>query len=179
MLAAASNEKVFNVHPNVMFGRVALMSVALWFAPVVMMFSGEPVHPLLCALFGSIWAIALGVFAWGSRVVQLVVTPEGITYRAIGMTVSSTWDNIERIDTRIIYGDGAVEGLVLREPGMQMSAFVGGSLSLLRMTWQYWRLARTMDTYRTFIPISSLQTGNWRGMEIGTEIYRYAPHLFQ
>jgi hypothetical protein len=107
------------------------------------------------------------------------VSPQGISYRAPGMTISTTWANVERIDKRIIYGDGEVEGLVLREPGWQPNALIGGATAIMKYSPGHFLQARSVELYKTFIPLSSLQTKHWRDAEIGTQIRRCAPHLFE
>jgi hypothetical protein len=175
----ASAEKVFTIHPKILRGRFLYMSAALWFVPVFLLLVGEPFEPLLFVIFGIIWLLALGIFAWAGRAVGLVVSPEGIAYRAMGMTVHTTWDNIERIDKRIVYADGEVEGLVLREPSLQMNPIIEASTFLMKFSWRHAMAAESLNTYKTFIPLSSLQTKAWRDSEIGAEIRRYAPHLFE
>jgi hypothetical protein len=155
------------------------MSAALWFVPALILLMGEPFDPLFYALFAVLWVFAIILFYWAGRGVNLVVSPEGITYRAPGMTVASAWDNVERIDTRLLYGEGNVEGLVLREPGLQLNNVVAAANAIGMIYWRYrLRMGRTMQTYRTFIPLSNLQTNEWRDAEIGADIRRYAPRLF-
>lgn len=95
------------------------------------------------------------------------------------MTIMSSWDNIERIDQRLIYGDGMVEGLALREPGWQPNALIGGATTVMKFSPQHYFQARSIEVYKTFIPLSSLQTKAWRELEIGAEIRKYAPRLFE
>jgi hypothetical protein len=179
MLATAALETSYRIHPRILRNRFLYMSGALWFVPVLILILGEPFDPLFFAIFGVIWVFAIALFYWAGRGVSLSVSPEGVTYRAPGMNVVSTWDNVDHIGKRILRGEGEVEGLVLREPGMQLSNVVAAANAIGMIYWRYrLRMGRTMQTYRTFIPLSNLQTNEWRDAEIGADIRRYAPRLF-
>ncbi|MBN8637750.1 MAG: hypothetical protein J0M07_20695 [Anaerolineae bacterium] len=179
MVTTAAEEKVYRIAPQIMRGRFLYMSAALWFVPVFMLIVGEPVDGLLFGLFGVIWMIAGAIFVWAGRTSGLYVSPQGISYRAPGMTISTTWANVERIDKQIIYGDGEVEGLALREPGWQPNALIGGATAIMKFSPGHFFQARSIELYKTFIPLSSLQTKHWRNAEIGAQIRRYVPHLFE
>lgn len=179
MTTMMSEEQVYRIAPQIMRGRFLYMSAVLWFVPVFLLIVGEPVDTLLFLLFGVIWLIAGAIFVWAGRTSGLYVSPQGISYRAPGMTISTTWDNVARIDKQIIYGDGEVEGLVLREPGWQPNALIGGATAIMKYSPQHFLQARSVELYKTFIPLSSLQTKHWREAEIGTQIRRYAPRLFE
>ena len=178
MASTVSEEKVFRIAPQIMRGRFLYMSAALWFVPVFMLLVGEPLDALVLIIFGALWLIAGAIFVWAGRTSGLYVSSQGISYRALGMTISSSWDNIERIDKQILYADGEVEGLVLREPGWQPNTLIGGATALMKYSPQHFFQARSIELYKTFIPLSSLQTKAWREAEIGAEIRRYAPRLF-
>lgn len=178
-MTAITEEKVYRIAPQIMRGRFLYMSVALWFVPVFLLIIGEPVDGLLFGLFGVLWVIAGAIFVWAGRISGLYVSPQGISYRALGMTISTTWANVERIDKQIIYGDGEVEGLVLREPGWQPNALIGGATAIMKFSPQHFVQARSLELYKTFIPLSSLQTQHWRDAEIGRQMRRYAPQLFE
>mgnify|MGYP000400860845 CR=1 FL=1 len=171
MAVQAALSKDYHADRGIMFRRLALVVGALVVVPVLLAIMGEPIDGIVIAAFVVLIVMCVAIFVWFFTRVRLTVTPEGVTFHSIGMSVSSPWSNVERIDTKLMYGEGNVEGLVLREPGLQASAFlrVGSFLDF--------GAQMSMKAYEQFIPISSILTNEWRQTEFADELRRYAPHL--
>lgn len=165
--------KRFHMSNKVLFPRAALVVGALAIVPVLVAAAGEKVDGLMIGLFGVLIVVCLLVFFAMARATWLEMNETGIRFRTTGMTIATTWDNIDSIGTQLVTGEGSVEGLKLRESGLDVSGVVRAS------SWLSWRAQMSLRDYEYFLPISSLQTKEWRDTEFGRELRRYAPRLFE
>jgi hypothetical protein len=121
--------------------------------------------------------IALFLFM-GSRS-RIVTSPRGLEYHTAGFSISSTWDNIERIDQIPMFQDvrhpvhrilrqkarmgfaGHVEALVLRQP--------------VNIETRFWERGATGPQQ---LIILSVEFKRWRESGLAKDLRQYAPHLF-
>lgn len=165
--------KRYHISNKILVSRAALVVGAIAIVPVIMAVSGEKVDGLMIGLFGGMILLCLAVFFGAARMTWLEMTESGIAYRGLGMTIATTWDNIDQIGTQFVTGEGTVEGLMLRESGQQ----VNGALRV--GSWLSWRATMALRDYEYFLPISNFQTKEWRDTEFGRELRRYVPRLFE
>lgn len=97
---------------------------------------------------------------WVSNHVRLTITPSGIEYRAVGYTVFTLWDNIERLGLEQTLG-GEHEALILREP--------------ITPQVKWWKISAKPNMV-SVIPLAEF--GQWRYKPLGQDLRHYAPHLF-
>ncbi len=107
--------------------------------------------------------LPIGFLIWRVTKTQLTVSAEGIRYSSPGISLYSTWDNIEAI--RKAPPDKSKrqdESIVLRKPGKELR------------TWWYDFFSRNEVQ-----EISLAIFPDWRTNELGKEIKRYAPRLLK
>jgi hypothetical protein len=163
----------YHIDTGILMGRFGLLLAAMAAVPIILVASGEKFDGVVFAALGGVFLLSLVVFLWAARQPRLSLSPEGVEFRSIGFKVFTSWDNIERIDSRVMYGEGRVEGFALRADGLDMGNFIryGRFLSL----GSYW----AMQGYDHFIPISNIVTKDWRDRDFGQEVRHYAPRLFE
>jgi hypothetical protein len=93
---------------------------------------------------------------------RIITSPEGIEYHELAHSVTTTWDNVQRIG--IVPGLGAAEGLLLRRPALQVRK---------GMAW-----AVKEQVHGRIIPLTPFGLF-WRESDLGEDIKRYAPHVFE
>lgn len=161
--------------------RRKVLQVAVWLTNLVIVLLAVPIGLMLVvALNGQmllpsvlmvlILIIPLGLLLLMTKYVttladsvRIVVSRDGIEYHGGLYIISTSWDNVVRIG-QIPSAFGMTEGLVLREPAMHAS------------NWLCW-LVR-MNRIDHVIPLASFMWW-WRDTELGDDIRRYAPHLFE
>ena len=158
---------------KVLLSRAALVVGALAFVPVLLALMGEEVDGLMIGLFAGMIVLCLVVFFGVARLTWLEMDEAGIRYRGLGMTIATRWDNIDAIGTQFVTGEGSVEGLILRESGLDVNGAVRAG------SWLSWRAQMSLRDYEYFLPISNLQTKEWRNAAFGQELRRRAPRLFE
>lgn len=173
MATSARPPMEFFAARKVIVTRTIYLLGAMAAVPLLFTLSGEPLDAIVLAMLGAVFALSMAVVLWAFRRVRLVVTPEGVEMRSIGFSTFSRWDNIEGIGSRIVYGEGRVEGFLLKTPGLKMNTLL-----------QYGRFTSigaylSMSDYEQFIPISNLLTDDWRCTPLSDAIRRYAPHLLE
>ncbi|MFN8597275.1 MAG: WD40 repeat domain-containing protein [Anaerolineae bacterium] len=107
--------------------------------------------------------------------IRLVVSARGITYYAIGYSIRSTWDNVASLET-VPTRSGSVQGLVLRQPGLNINSVMGTLMSMLPLLHMFGFLQGhyipdgSID--ERFIPI-----GPFESEQVQTAIQRFAPQV--
>jgi len=92
---------------------------------------------------------------------RLVTSPEGLEFFAPGYSISTTWDNIEKIEVRQPFSQKVL--YLRQEPALH-------NISPLSWLWlRPW-------TNRKLLPLHLFHR-SWQG-ELGQDFRRYAPHLF-
>jgi len=163
----------YHISNNVLLPRAAMVVAALAVVPVLLALAGEEVDGLMIGLFAGMIVLCLLVFAVAARMTWLEMSETGIRYRGLGMTIGTRWDNIDSIGTKFVTGEGSVEGLILRESGQDVNGLLRAG------SWLSWRGTMALRDYEYFLPISNLQTKEWRDTEFGRELRRHAPRLFE
>ena len=139
---------------------------------------GNSIVSILTCAFGVLPLVTALIFFTGSRS-RIVTSPRGLEYHTVGFSISTTWDNIERIDQIPIFQDvrpllervfskgerigytGHLDGLVLREPVNIQTRFY----------------ERTPPGPQKQI-ILSIEFKRWRESGLAQDLRQYAPHLF-
>jgi len=62
--------------------------------------------------------------------VRLLISPHGVVYHTLGYTMRSGWDNVAGLDT-VATPNGPKRGLVLNQPGLEMSGWLSMALVLM------------------------------------------------
>ena len=124
------------------------------------------------ALIGALAAFAAllaGLLLWQAFRTRLEVTPDGLEYCELGITIAASWRDVSSIKVnhyRIggIGGGGrtSVEGLVV-------------SCSQVRSR-PIWSRLFNLQGGNDFIPLTPFAS-NWRSTELGALIRKNAPHL--
>jgi len=164
--------RVFHAPSQVYLSRLAMVLAAMSVAPVVMIASGERVYPEVLGAFGVLMLVMVMLFLYLMRAARITVTPEGVQLHGIGFRVFARWDNMQAIGGSPILYEGIVEGLILRESGLEVSEW----MSLASLISPLSRVA--LDQYNTFLPLEPILTKHWRESGLGELLRRYAPHLF-
>jgi hypothetical protein len=97
---------------------------------------------------------------------HIVVSKNGVLWRSFGFTLSTSWEDIERISYHV-YGLSIQEGLAATRLKLQIHKT---GIGCLPTPWQ-------TPPFKPFIPLSCF-VHNWRNSELGGQIKQYAPHLF-
>jgi hypothetical protein len=113
---------------------------------------------------GIITAVATLIFLAGSTP-QLILSNDGIEYRAAGYRLFAQWSDVERVAFGASFPGReafAPEVLILRQSQLRASKWAA--------RWLYWTGADRI------IPIAAFNA-NWRRQEIGAYIRQYVPRL--
>ena len=106
------------------------------------------------------------------RFSRLTISDEGIRYRAAGYSVFARWDNIIGISTRRVGNQHEVDGLVLRESGLEANGW------LVFLAMFSYSASAAFNAQEHFLPVSSLLGDHWWTSPFADELRRRAPHLF-
>ena len=98
---------------------------------------------------------------------RIVVSKYGVAWHGLGFTLSTGWEDIEKISHHV-YGLSIQEGLAATRLKLQIHKTGTGYLPT---PWQ-------TPPFKPFIPLSCF-VDNWRDSELGAQIKNYAPHLFR
>jgi hypothetical protein len=98
---------------------------------------------------------------------RIVVSKHGIAWHSLGFTLSTDWEDIEKI-SRHVYGLSIQEGLAATRLKLQIH---NTGMGYLPTPWQ-------VPPAKPFIPLSCF-VDNWRDSELGVQIKNYAPHLLK
>jgi hypothetical protein len=126
-------------------------------------------------------ALCLAIYLGMTRV-RLEVSPRGIAYYSLGYKVASTWDNIAGIG-EVWAGRYNYEGLLLREPGLEVSEWLrAGSAAypfmaiIAALGGRPIPPPQSLESYGRGIPLGLFVT-DWRHSPLGDDIRRYAPAI--
>lgn len=97
---------------------------------------------------------------------HIIVSRNGLVWHSLGFTLSTSWEDIEGISHRV-YGFSIQEGLAVTRLRLRLHNPVG----FLPTAWH-------SPPVKPFIPLSCF-VPNWRDSELGQQIKKHAPHLFQ
>lgn len=98
---------------------------------------------------------------------HIIVSKNGVLWRSLGFTLSTSWEDIEKISHHV-YGFSIQEGLAVTRLKLQINKT---GIGYLPTPWQ-------IPPFKPFIPLSCF-VDNWRDSELGGQIKQYAPHLFE
>jgi len=98
---------------------------------------------------------------------RIVVSKHGVAWHSLGFTLSTGWEDIEKI-SRHVYGLSIHEGLAATRLKLQIHQI---GIGYLPTPWQ-------TPPFKPFIPLSCF-VHNWRDSDLGSQIKNYAPHLFR
>lgn len=125
--------------------------------------------PVMTAFLGVLFGpfiVLLVVYAFRSR---LVLSPSGIEVLLGGSFAKTSWDNVDRIgEISVSVWAKPRQGLILREPA-------------IRYKWWVVRKVRRQFSESgqdRFIDLQAF-TNDWRNSDLGREVRRYAPRLFE
>jgi len=167
-------EKHYYINQNVLLRRFWWLPVSLIIFMILLPFMDIGVS--LTDVFGMSFVLlftAALVFAILSRLMRLIVTPDGVRLQTPGMSVTTTWDNIDSIGYKVMLTEGKVEGLILRQPGIDVNSAVRAA------SWFNLRAASSIREHEYFLPISSILGKDWRETEFGYDLRYHAPWLFE
>lgn len=123
--------------------------------------------PMLAIMSILFWPMAASMIFYAYRS-HFVISSSGVEAFTAEGHYQTTWSNIERIDTIPFSANSLFkEGLFLKEPALRFRWWT----FLSRRTLRKWGIDR-------FIPLEHF-SNDWRNGELGKEIRRYAPHLFE
>jgi len=129
-----------------------------------------PVLILLVSLFLS--ALLFGILRTAK--IRLEITDNGVTYFSGYYTISTLWDNVERVGQGVPNNllNAPVEGLVLHtpsaiKPSLMASIFLSGEMGYYKVD------------YSRSIPLQGIWSWNWRKSELAKDLKRYLPDLLQ
>jgi hypothetical protein len=148
------------------------------FAMVVLLVVTPPDEWWIAGIVGVVLLVSLGIAAWLVTLTKLVVSPEGITYHAIGYRVTGTWSDVTGYAERVM-GASSPESLILRKPGIHMSGWMSFTYRLVpflqvvsALDGRY--IPASLTGIEDAIPVG-LFDHEWRTGELGSIIRGYAP----
>jgi hypothetical protein len=117
----------------------------------------------------------LGFFLFGissALQIRLEISDHGIKYFSGYYTISTSWDNVERVGIGVPNSllNFPVEGLVLRtasasKPSLVASIFLSSGMGFYKVD------------YSRSIPLQGMWSWNWRKSELAKDLKRYLPNL--
>lgn len=117
------------------------------------------------SLLGCVPMLFFGVFIGAVNIVvkftnnaRLVTTSEGIEYHSLGYSISSSWNNIERIE-KARFGLWIVEHLILHQPKVQASK------------WSAW-FVKLRGVKGNKIPVTPFME-QWKRSELGQHLKQH------
>jgi hypothetical protein len=119
--------------------------------------------------------VFLGFFLFGifrALQIRLEISDQGITYFSGYYTISTSWENVERVGQGVPNSllNCPVEGLVLRAASASKPSLVASIFLSSRMG--YYKV-----DYSRSIPLQGMWSWNWRKSELAKDIKRYLPNL--
>ena len=140
-------------------------SILFWFAIAAIAYQGNQFDFVFLA---SILGLVDTTRAfYNVPATRIVVSKNGVAWHSLGFTISTSWENIEKISHRF-YGFSVQEGLAITKLTVRIHKTGIGSLPT---PWQ-------IPPVKPFIPLSCF-VRNWRDSELGVQIKNHAPHLFK
>lgn len=167
-----SAPKRYYMPAKVLMPRAALVVGILAAMPLILKLMGEDIDGVVIAAFAVLVVICAVIFFAVARMGWMAMDANGLTYKGIGMSIRTSWDNVEAIGTQFVTNEGNVEGLKLYESGLDVNGLVKASAMLS------WRSTMVLRDSEYFVPLSSFHGKDWRDSEFGQEMRRYAPRLF-
>lgn len=132
----------------------------------------------IVGIVGGVLLLSVGIAVWLMRRTRLDVSPEGITYHAIGYRVRGAWADVTGVAERVM-GASSYESLILRGPGIELSGWMAFAYRLMPLA----RVVSVLDG--RYIPASlagiedAIPVGmfdkDWRTGEIGAVVRSHAP----
>lgn len=145
----------------VMIGGVLLIALLLLLSPVVPIIKTKSASDVI----GGI-ALSLGL-AWGTYYVmnlyRLITSPQGIEYRCPEYKTYAAWSDLQQISDVAAGFPFRVDGIIVRQLAVQVQV-------PRRLRWY-------ANIQAKDIPLAPFAT-DWRNSELGEDIKRCAPHLF-
>lgn len=132
----------------------------------------------IVGIVGGVLLLSVGIAVWLMGRTRLDVSPEGITYHAIGYRVTGPWADVTGVAERVM-GASSYESLILRKPGMEMSGWMAFCYRLLpfaqvisALDGRY--IPASLAGIEDAIPVGMFDR-DWRTGEIGSIVRSYAP----
>ena len=97
---------------------------------------------------------------------KIVISDKGIEYHRLGLTFSTKWENVRKLDTQW-FKPFEQEGISLDPDQIRITEWWSGNYK----AYGGW-------SRMSFIPFSKFSE-NWRDSKLGQQIKQYAPHLFE
>lgn len=175
------NVRTFRVYSPERF-LVPLVVLSVLILGIIYMISDEDVRGLTMLLLGGTLLFSGILSYWLMTRTRLDISPEGITYHAIGYKVHSTWSNIIGCEKRV-HGAFEPESLILREPGLEMSGWLGAGykampfMNAVSLVGEGRVRSTNLSRFADNIPVGIFDS-DWRFGEIGSLIRLYAPQVF-
>ncbi len=132
----------------------------------------------IVGIVGGVLLLSVGIAVWLLGRTRLDVSPEGITYHAIGYRVAGPWSEVTGVAERVM-GASSYESLILRTPGIQMSGWMAFAYKLMPFAQVISVLdgrpiPASLAGIEDAIPVG-LFDKDWRTGEIGALVRSYAP----
>ncbi|MBX3029788.1 MAG: hypothetical protein KF809_06485 [Chloroflexi bacterium] len=132
-------------------------------------------------IVGGVLVVGLGIGAWITTRVRLVITPETITYHGMGYRVRAGWADLVGHGRRVM-GIQDVESLIRRGSGLEMSGWMALTYRLMpaisvASVASNGPVPGGQQVPEDAIPVGMFDRG-WRTGEIGALVRRYAPEAF-
>ena len=121
----------------------------------------SPQSYVIMALFFTFQLIAIWNIVRWQRETWLTVTPDGLIYHTSGLTIHTSWENIERIEDRV----GNMECRLRQRAATSLSLWVRFSRWI---SSTYWNIDRR-------IPLTMFSPSQQR--QLRKDIAQFAPHL--
>ena len=132
----------------------------------------------IVGIVGGVLLLAVGIAVWLMGRTRLEVSPQRITYHAIGYRVAGPWTDVTGVADRVM-GASSYESLILRTPGIEMSGWLGSMYRLMpflqvvsALDGRY--IPASLAGIEDAIPVGMFDK-DWRTGEIGSIVRSYAP----
>jgi hypothetical protein len=130
------------------------------------------VEPLVLILLVGMFLGGLIYGIWRTSQIRLEISDDGIKYFSGYYTISTSWDNVERVGQGVPNNllNFPVDGLVLRhasaiKPSLVASIFLSGGMGYYKVD------------YSRSIPLQGIWSWNWRKSKLAEDIPRYLPEM--
>ena len=135
----------------------------------------------IVGIVGAVLLVSVGIAWWLIGRTRLEVTPEGITYQAIGYRVAGGWADVAGHGRRTL-GASTYDALILRASGIELSGWMAFAYRLMPLAQVISALdgryvPASLAGIEDAIPVGMFDT-DWRTGEIGSVVRAYAPEAF-
>jgi hypothetical protein len=132
----------------------------------------------IVGIVGGVLLLSVVIAIWLMGRTRLEMSPDGITYHAIGYRVAGAWTDVMGHAERVM-GASSYDSLVLRTPGIELSGWMAVAYRLMPLAqvvsaFDGRYIPASLAGLEDAIPVGMFDK-DWRTGEIGAIVRSYAP----